>query len=146
MQTAFVRRQRWICLVALVAALATCRSDVDRPVATPAAAPASASTWHPLGTWSGRGDRQTDSFDVTTGALQLHWEAREATPGAGRLRVSLHSAISGRPLQTVLDVRGSGAADVSFEDDPRVSYLVVESDGVDWRLELFEAGAGRPPG
>ena len=58
-------------------------------------------TWHPLGTWSGRGDRQTDSFDVTTGALRIHWEtSHETTPGAGRFKVSLHSAISGRPLQT----------------------------------------------
>jgi hypothetical protein len=134
--------------LALAASCAlACRADVDRPVATPAAAPATGAAWHALGTWSGRGDRQTDSFDVTTGALQLKWESRETTPGAGRLRVSLHSAISGRPLQTVLDVRGAGAADVHFEDDPRVSYLVVESEGVDWRLELVErvAGPGSPP-
>ena len=55
--------------------------------------------------------------------------------------MSLHSAISGRPLQTVLDVRGSGGADVYFEDDPRVSYLVVESDQVEWRLVVEEAAA-----
>ncbi|MGE0362512.1 MAG: hypothetical protein AB7H93_06245 [Vicinamibacterales bacterium] len=105
------------------------------------AAPSEA-VWRAVGTWSGRGDRQTDSFDVTTGALKLRWQARETTPGAGRLRVSLHSAISGRPLQTILDVRGGGDAAVFAEDEPRVSYLVIESDGVEWALDLHEASAG----
>ena len=96
--------------------------------------------WRPLGTWSGRGNRQSDSFDVATGALTLALGGRGA-PRRGRLRVSLHSAISGRPLQTVLDVRGGGGADVYFEDEPRVSYLVIESDQVDWRVTLEEATA-----
>ena len=137
MQIAFVRRLRWICLVALavVAALAGCR---DAPP-SPSSAAAVETVWRPLGTWSGRGNRQTDSFDVATGALRLRWEARGAA--AGRLRVSLHSAISGRPLQTVLDVRGGGGADVYFEDEPRVSYLVIESDQVDWRVTVEEAAA-----
>jgi hypothetical protein len=142
MQTAFVRRQRWICLVALVAALAACRTDVDRPVATPAAAPASGTAWYPLGTWSGRGDRQSDSFDVTTGALRIRWEtSHETAPGAGRFKVSLHSAISGRPLQTVIDVRGIGGDVAHVQDEPRVSYLVIESTAVDWRVTVEEAVA-----
>ena len=115
------------------------------PPVAEAARPAPEPRWQKLGTWSGGGNRQTDSFDVTTGALQMQWTARETTPGAGRLRVSLHSAISGRPLQTVLDVRGSGASEVYFEDEPRVSYLVVEAADVNWRVELLQAGAGRPP-
>ncbi|MGD9902205.1 MAG: hypothetical protein AB7U83_01950 [Vicinamibacterales bacterium] len=116
----------------------------NRQATTPAESPAPEAVWHSLGQWSGRGDRQTDSFDVTTGALRLRWETRgEAAPGTGRLTVSLHSAISGRPLQTVVDTRGDGGGDATFGDDPRVSYLVIESAGVNWRLELFEAGAGR---
>jgi hypothetical protein len=128
-------------LVSLVAAAAIGAACSPPPVAE-AARPAAEPRWHQLGAWTGRGDRQTDSFDVTTGALQVRWNARETTPGAGRLRVSLHSAISGRPLQTVLDVRGSGADEVYFEDEPRVSYLVVEASDVDWRIELFQAAPG----
>ena len=30
--------------------------------------------WHSLGSWSDRGSRQTESFDVTTGALRVAWE------------------------------------------------------------------------
>jgi hypothetical protein len=145
MPTAPANGRRLAAATLAAACVLGCRTDVDRPVATPAAAPASSTTWQKLGTWSGGGDRQTDSFDVTTGALQMQWTARETTPGAGRLRVSLHSAISGRPLQTVLDVRGSGASEVYFEDEPRVSYLVVEAADVDWRVELLQAAAGRPP-
>lgn len=130
--------------VAVLAGFAGACSDVRPAKAAATTTTERTPVWHALGTWSGQGDRQTDSFDVTSGALQLRWEARETTPGAGRLKVSLHSAISGRPLQTVLDVRGSGGADVYIEDDPRVSYLVVEAAGVDWRLQLFERVSGPP--
>ncbi|MBM4183691.1 MAG: hypothetical protein FJ207_05630 [Gemmatimonadetes bacterium] len=102
--------------------------------------PETTTAWRPLGTWSGRGDLQTESFDVTTGALRLVWVTTgEATTGAGPLRVSLYSAISGRPLQTIVDTVGVGTDTVPFADEPRVSYLEVESDGVEWRLVLEEA-------
>lgn len=95
--------------------------------------------------WSGHGDRQTESFEVTSGALRLIWETRnERAPGAGRLRVSLHSAISGRPLQTIVDSRGVGRATVNVEDDPRTSYLVIESDQIDWQVRLEEVVARAP--
>lgn len=132
-------------VVALAAALGGGCRDAAAPETPAVRSPDAVPVWHALGTWSGRGDRQTDSFDVTTGALQLRWQARETTPGAGRLRVSLHSAISGRPLQTILDVRGSGAAAIFAEDEPRVSYLVVESAGVEWQLELSERVSGPSP-
>ena len=53
-------------------------------------------TWRALGAWSGDGSRQTESFDVTTGALRLRWETR-ATGSNGTFKVWLYSAISGRP-------------------------------------------------
>lgn len=96
--------------------------------------------WRALGTWSGGGSLQTGSFDVTTGALRLRWEATSARPAPeGRLTVTLHSAISGRPLQTVVEHRGAGAATVSIADEPRTSYLDVQAEGLDWRLTLEEA-------
>lgn len=108
--------------------------------------------WHTLGAWSGRGHSQTGSFDVATGALRLTWEARSTgatgTPEPRRLRVILHSAISGRELQTVVDHTGAGAGTAFFEDEPRVSYLVIESEQVEWQVTLAEAlpaGRGVPP-
>jgi hypothetical protein len=96
--------------------------------------------WHQLGEWSGRGNRQSDSFDVTTGALQLRWETRgDATAGASRFRVTLHSAISGRPLQVIVDRAGPGSGTAYVEDEPRVSYLVIESDQLEWTAKLEEA-------
>ena len=95
--------------------------------------------WHELGAWSGSGNRQTESFEVTTGALRVTWETRnESAPGAGRFRVSLHSAISGRSLQTIVDVRGVGGSAVNLEDDPRTSYLEIQSDSLEWRVRLEE--------
>ncbi len=128
----------------------------DRPAATspaPATPPAIAApaaetaVWHTLGTWSGHGSGQTGSFDVGTGSLRVKWEARASAPDADRyLTVVLHSAISGRPLQTVLDVHEPGAGTAFVQDEPRVSYLDVTAPGMDWRLsveEMLPRPAGR---
>ena len=73
----------------------------------------------------------------------MRWEARnESRPGAGTFRVALHSAISGRPLHVPVDHRGAGRDMIYVADDPRVSYLVVESEGLDWTLTLEEAVSG----
>jgi hypothetical protein len=121
-------------------------SGCEAPPARAAQAPP-ATVWRALGTWSGNGSRQTESFDVTTGALRLKWEARAQNPaGEGRLRVWLYSAISGRPLQLVVDTNGAGSGTAHIADDPRVSYLVVESEQVDWTAALEEgvASTARP--
>lgn len=135
----------WAVAVALLSLLAACDGRPE-PAMRPAAA---ATSWHTLGTWSGRGNRQTESFDVTTGALRVRWETRgEISPGAGRFRVSLHSAISGRPLQTIVEGHGTGAGTAHVEDDPRVSYLEIVSDQVEWQVTIEEAvpaGTGRGP-
>jgi hypothetical protein len=88
--------------------------------------------WNALGSWSDRGDRQTESFDVTTGSLRLVWRSDS------RLRVTLHSSISGRPLDTVVDVTGAGADTVRFAAEPRVAYLLIEADQEGWSLTLEE--------
>jgi len=121
-----------------------CRDSVAPAVATAAPAPR-AVVWRTLGTWSGQGSLQTGSFDVSTGAMRLRWDAtRERAPGEGHLTVTLHSAISGRPLQTVVDHAGPGGASVSVADEPRTSYLDVQAEGLDWRLTLEEALAVGP--
>lgn len=96
--------------------------------------------WRPVGSWSGHGNSQTGSFTVESGALRVRWETRnERSPGSGTFRVSLHSAISGRPLQVAIDHRGVGRDTAYIQDDPRVSYLVVDSGNLDWMLTLEEA-------
>lgn len=116
-------------------------SACEAPPARAEQSPAAAISWRALGTWSGRGDRQSDSFDVVTGAMRLRWETRGGADAAaqGPFRVSLYSAISGRPLQVIVDRTGPGADSAYVEDEPRVSYLVIESDRVDWTVTLEEA-------
>jgi hypothetical protein len=106
--------------------------------------PKAVTVWRPMGTWSGRGNSQTGSFTVESGAMRLRWETRnERAPGAGRFRVSLHSAISGRPLQLIVDYVGAGENTSYLEDEPRVSYLVIESENVDWTATLEEVVSTR---
>jgi hypothetical protein len=136
--------------------LAACDTPSARVDDSPPAA-AATTVWRPVGTWSGRGNRQTESFDVTTGALRLRWEARGAggESGQGRFRVTLHSSISGRPLQVFVDHAGAGGDTAYAEDEPRTSYLVIESEQVEWSAVLEEAvgttrgaasGTGPPAG
>ena len=113
-------------------------SGCGAPPARAAQAPAAATTWRPLGQWAGAGSRQTESFDVVSGALRLQWEVRETTASAGPFRVWLYSAISGRPLQLVVEHKGPGAGTTHLADDPRTSYLVIECEGVTWTAALDE--------
>ena len=137
------RRSRcWPLLLVALLLLVACESRQEEP--TPPVAAAS-TLWHALGIWSGSGDRQTESFDVTTGSMRLTWEAlQEGAPGAAHFRVSLYSAISGRPLQTIVDTREAGADTVDLAADPRVAYLVIESEQIRWRVTLQEAVPGSP--
>jgi hypothetical protein len=136
------RRLLLVPLLVFVVLIAACQQGESAGGAAEGAgadAAAAGLRWHPLGTWTGTGDRQTESFDVRTGTLKLVWETfDERAPGAGRLRIELHSAISGRPLQTVVDTLGVGLDSVYVADEPRVSYLVIASEGVGWRVRLEE--------
>jgi hypothetical protein len=99
--------------------------------------------WKQLGTWSGRGNAQTESFIGLTGALRMHWQTRNESPrGTGTFRLILHSAISGRPLQDTVDEKGQGEGTVYIAEDPRVFYALVESANLDWSLTVEEAVFG----
>lgn len=137
-----MKRARVAAVVAVLGLLPSW-TGCEAPPARAAQSPP-ATVWRPLGSWEGNGSRQTESFDVTTGALRLTWETRADGTGAGaqaRFRVWLYSAISGRPLQLVVDKDDAGAGTAHVADDPRVSYLVVESEQVDWTATLDEAVA-----
>jgi hypothetical protein len=95
--------------------------------------------WQELASWTGRGPQQTESFLGETGALRLRWETRnETAPGRGRFQVTLHSAISGRPLIVAVDTKGIGRDTAYVTEDPRVFFLVVEAADIDWSVTVEE--------
>jgi hypothetical protein len=114
-----------------------CRARTDRP-APPSTQPKVA--YRTLGSWSGRGNKQTESFNSDTGALRIRWETKDDTkPGQGVFRLTAHSAISGRLLQEVVDQNGPGDGVAYVQQDPHVFYLVVEADQLDWAFTVDEA-------
>jgi hypothetical protein len=113
--------------------LAACDASPPRPVEE-------LTVWRLLGSWSGRGLLQTEAFISDTGLLRIVWEAR---PGAapsepGTLRVSVHSAVSGRFLVLAVDERGAGRQTTYVSEDPRSFFLVIEATNLDWTVEAAE--------
>ena len=127
--------------VLLVAAWASaCRSDPPQPVAPPPAAADVA--WREVGTWSGRLSQQTGSFEVSTVPMRLRWRTtRETSPGAGRLTVTLHSAVSGRLLQTLVEAHGVASDTVTVADEPRWCHFMIEAADVEWQMTLEQGFA-----
>ena len=104
--------------------------------------------WRQVGSWSGSGNRQTESFTSDTGALRVHWEAMRS-PGAagdGTFRLTAHSAVSGRVLQEVVEERGAGSGVDYVSTDPHVFYMAVESANVEWKFSVEEGIAGEVVG
>jgi hypothetical protein len=97
-----------------------------------------------MGTWEGTGS-QTLGLVSDSGKFRIHWQARLAPGvGDGDFRLTVHSAVSGRPLREVVDQRGSGEGTLDFEDDPRPYNLMVESTGVVWSIAVDELVLVRP--
>ena len=119
-----------VCLTAV-----TCGSPPE-PVPAPVAAA------RPLGTWEGTGSR-TIGITSDSGRFRVKWETREGSPPGGSFRLTVHSAVSGRPLQVIADHQGAGGATVDFSDDPRPYNLMIDSAGVQWSFSVEEIVAGR---
>jgi hypothetical protein len=122
-----------------------CRPAADQPPPVPQRVVA----WRAVGSWSGHGNKQTESFTSESGALRVRWTTTAGTrsPGrAGAFRVTAHSAISGRLLEQVVDHAGAGSGVGYVNQDPHVFYLMVESDHLDWTLWVEEAFAGTVSG
>ena len=99
--------------------------------------------WRPIGKWSGRGDTQTESFNIESTQWRIKWETRgAASPGGGSFHVVVHSAVSGRPIQDAVQQQGSGHGIVYVTEDPRLYHLVIDSAGVDWSIAVEEAVVG----
>ncbi|MBL8138943.1 MAG: hypothetical protein JNL48_20135 [Acidobacteria bacterium] len=121
-------------LLALAVWTAACGGDAPAAVAAPTAADIE---WREIGSWSGSAGRQTESFEVSMTAMRLRWKTmREKAPGTGRFTVTLHSAVSGRPIQTLVEARGEGADTVTVAEEPRWSHFVVDATDVDWEMTL----------
>lgn len=103
--------------------------------------------WEPRGSWSGHGSMQTESFIGSTGMFRFRWDARSpAAPSAGALKVTLHSAVSGRPLVVAFEHEGTGRDVTYVSEDPRLFYLVVESSDLEWSVAVDEGVAATAEG
>ena len=91
--------------------------------------------------WSGSGPVQTESFPAT-GAFRVHWTSKTTGSGdPGLLKVTLHSAVSGRPLAGVVEHRGDGEETQYVTEDPREFFFVVDAERCSWTLEVEEGVA-----
>jgi hypothetical protein len=127
--------RRMIAAAALLT-LVGCRADAPRP--QPRTEPVV--VWKPIGSWAGRGDKQTETFTSDTGGFRVHWEtSNEAKAGGGRLRVVFRSGDSGREIIEAIDARGAGGGteEVAAER-PRWYYVTIESANVDWKVSIDE--------
>jgi hypothetical protein len=96
--------------------------------------------WHRIGSWSGVGNMQTESFESNTGSLRVQWKtANETAPGNGTFRLAFHSSISGRELQVAVDRTGTGADTAYVQQDPHVFFAKVESANLAWSFTVDEA-------
>lgn len=95
--------------------------------------------WRPIASWSGDANYQTDSFDIGTGQWRIKWETHDQPLEKQKtFRVIVHSSVSGRFVETAVDHPDAGKGISYIAEDPRAFFLVVESSGVDWKLDVEE--------
>ena len=95
--------------------------------------------WRSVGSWSGRGDAQTDSFEIGYTDVRIRWVTKnEKPPGAGKFHVTVNSSVSGRELAQAIDTRGTSHGTTYVAVDPHYSYLLIESSNVDWWVSVEE--------
>ncbi len=98
--------------------------------------------WERAGSWSGRGDLETNSFPSSSGYLRFTWEtSNETKPGEGRFKLIVGSSISGRLIQPVVDSKGVGQGVEYLSEEPRTFYIKVESANADWKFTVDEGFA-----
>jgi hypothetical protein len=124
-------------LVACVLVASAC--DVQH-AAAPQQTSKSEIVWHTVGTYSGRGNEQSASFTSDNGAMRILWEAKPtgAASSSGTFRLTIHSAISGRPLMVAVDQKGPGKGTAFVGEDPRVFFAEVDSHDLDWSFTVQE--------
>lgn len=101
--------------------------------------------WRHIQSFSGRGDTQTDSFNIESTQWRIKWETTADKPGAGSFMIRVHSSISGRPLMVAVEPQiGTGKGTAIVTEDPRLYHLVVKSSDVNWSIRAEEAVVGIP--
>jgi hypothetical protein len=99
--------------------------------------------WIRLGSWSGHGSGQTETFVTETGALRVRWETQSTGPHqAGTFKLTLLSSVSGRPLAIAADQRGIGSGESFVPETTRPMYLLIESAELQWSFTVEEAVVG----
>lgn len=78
--------------------------------------------------------------------LRIRWDTATASEGAGTFKVTVHSAVSGRPLAVAVEHEGPGADIAYVSEDPRVFYLVVDSTNLTWSVAVDEGTAATATG
>ncbi len=108
-------------------------------------APRPVDIWRAVGSWSGRGNSQTETFTGDTGGFRVRWETKNETrSGEGRLKVVFRSGDSGREIIDAVDARGVGQDTVEVAAErPRWYYLTIESSNVDWSITVEEQIRGQ---
>ena len=110
-----------------------CRSE-------PPPQPKTVTIWKQVGSWSGHGNRQTESFTSDNGGFRVRWSAvNETGAGMGHLRVVFRSGDSGREIIEAIDSHGAGGGTEEVAaDKPRWYYLSIESADEDWTVAVDE--------
>lgn len=101
---------------------------------------ASQIAWQTLGSYAGHGSEQSASFTSDNGAMRILWEAKPsgAASSSGTFRLTIHSAISGRPLFVAVDQKGPGKGTAFVGEDPRVFFAEIDSHDLDWSFTVQE--------
>jgi hypothetical protein len=72
--------------------------------------------------------------------MRVQWRTERGLPGGtGTFRLTIHSAVSGRPLLVAVDRQGAGHDTSYMHESPRTFYGVVESTDLDWFFTVEEA-------
>ena len=123
---------RRLLLIPFVFLLASCSQPPPKPAQQ-------TMIWEHAGSWSGRGDLETNSFPASSGYLRFTWETtNETKPGEGRFKLILGSSISGRAIMVVVDTKGAGHDVAYVSEEPRTFYVKVESANEDWKVTVDE--------
>ena len=133
----------FVLFVASVVAFSACRAKPSEPKQI-------FNVTGPVGSWSGRGTATVGDIPSETGRFHITWETKNESPrGTGTFKLTMRSAISGRPLQLVADHKGVGTGTAEYDEGPRTYDFLVESSNVDWSFRVEETsgayGNSSPP-
>jgi len=128
-------------LLVFVLAAAGCSREPAPAAAPPGGAPGEAEVlaWRAIGTWSGRGSAQLETFPIERQTWRVRWETKNESPtGTGTFYVTANSGDSGRIMAEVVQATGVDHDVAYISDVPHRYYLVVTSSNVDWTVTAEE--------